>query len=947
MSWTLSGFCTMSPNELSSLYLPILEQVIDRQPPIFAPETPLMDVLVAMSSVSGSSCLLSIVDLPRDSNLISEKKINYVLVGEANRIVGIFTEWDLVKLIASEANLQETLIAEVMTRELVTLTESKAQELLTVLSCFRQHQIRHLPILDDRGQLVGIITPEKLNQALKPINFLQWRRVEEVMTSPVIDTSPTASVLSVAKLMTKHRISCIVIAQADSQGLILPLGIITERDILQFQTLDLDLSQTQAQTVMSTPLFSLSPTDALWFAYQEMQEKHIRRIVVLGDRGERQGIVTHTDLLRVLDPLEMLSIIAAQQQMIEEKTATLTKVNQQLRQEIERRQNTEKVLQESKERYRYLYENTPVMLHSINRDGLLVSVSNYWLEKLGYQRSEVIGQKSTKFLTEESRRYGEEVVLPQYFQTGVCNNVPYQMVRKNGEIIDVLLSAIAEWDDSGQVIRSLAILIDVTERNRVEQELSKYRHHLEELVKKRTTQLITINEKLQQEINERKLAEEALRKSEERLRHDALHDPLTGLPNRALLLDRLEQVIKHSQRRPDLKFAVLFLDLNRFKVINDSLGHLVGDQLLIALAHRLKECLRASDTLARLGGDEFVILLEHIGDREEAITVVERIHDRLKPPFNIDTNEIFVSTSIGIALSSDRYNQPAQILRDADTAMYYAKARGQSCHQVFDPSMHKVALQRLHLENDLRRALQRQEFVIYYQPIICLQTRQLQGVEALARWQHPQHGLIYPNKFIPIAEETGLILAIDQWMLRQSCYQIRLWQEQFSALSSLTLSVNLSGSQFSQPDLIPQVDQVLSDSGLEGRYLKLEITERVLIDNPKTAALICRQLRERKIQVCLDDFGTGYSSLSYLPRFPLNVLKIDRSFVKDIGRKNSTSAIIRTIATLANELGLELIAEGIETAEQMSFLKALGYHFGQGYWFSHPIDSEAISLFQL
>ena len=933
----------MLPNELASFYLPILEQVIDRQPIIVSPKTRLVDVLVAMGSVLGSICLLPAADLTKDSSWMSKQKINYVLVREANQIVGIFTEWDLVRLIALETNLQETLIAEVMTRELVTLTESKAQDLLTILSYFRQHRILNLLILDDRGQLVGVITPERLNQALKPINFLQWRLVEDVMTSPVIHASPTESVLSVAKLMAKHFISCVVIAQADSQGLIMPLGIITERDILQFQTLNLNLSQTQTQTVMSTPLFSLMPTNSLWFAHQKMQEKHIRRIVVLGDRGEIQGIVTHTDLLRILEPLEMLSIIAAQQQTIQEKTATLTKINQQLKQEINQRKHTERVLQDSEERYRYLYENTPVMLHSIDGDGLLISVSNYWLEKLGYQRNEVIGQKSTKFLTEESRRYGEEVALPEYFQTGVCNHIPYQMVKKNGEIIDVLLSAIAERNDSGQMIRSLAILIDVTERNKVEQELDQYRNHLEELVKRRTTQLIAINEKLQQEINERKLAEEAVRKSEERLRHDALHDPLTGLPNRALLLDRLEQAIKHSRRQPDLKFAVLFLDLNRFKVINDSLGHLVGDQLLIALAHRLKECLRASDTLARLGGDEFVILLEQIGDREEAITVVERIHDRLKPPFNIDTNEIFVSTSIGIALSSDRYNQPAQILRDADTAMYYAKARGQSCHQVFDPSMHQIALQRLHLENDLRRALQRQEFVIYYQPIICLQTRQLQGVEALVRWQHPDHGLISPTAFIPMAEETGLILALDQWILQKSCHQLQLWHEQFPAFSTLTMSVNLSGLQFSQPNLIAQIDRVLAETGIEGKSLKLEITENVLINNHEIAASICKQLRDRDIQVCLDDFGTGYSSLSYLPRFPLNILKIDRYFVRDIGIKSSTSAIIRTIATLADELGLQLIAEGIETAEQMALLQSWGYHCGQGYWFSRSINSEAMA----
>ncbi len=933
----------MSLQEWSSLYLPIFNQVLDRHPLIVSLQTPLRDVLGVMGSVSGSNCLLSVADFPQDSSETREKKPNYVLVREAQQIVGIFTERDLVRLVSLETNLQAVLMADIMTRELVTLPESEAEDLLTVLSCFRQHRIRHLPIVDACEALVGVITTETLHQALKPVNFLQWRQVKEVMTFPVIQTSPTASVLSVAQLMTQHNISCVVIASTDSEGRILPLGMITERDILQFQTLDLNLAQTPAQLVMSTPIFSLRPTDSLWLAHQKMQSRNIRRIVVLGECGEIEGLVTQTDLLQVLEPLEMLGIIAGQQQLLAEKTITLTTVHQQLQQEIEHRQHTEQALKLSEERYRYLYENTPVMLHSLDHQGFLVSVSNYWLDKLGYQRSEVIGQKSTQFLTPESRHYAEEVVLPEFFQTSVCNQVAYQMVKKNGEIINVLLSAIAERDSSGQVIRSLAVVIDITERKRVEAELSQYRHHLEELVQKRSEQLIAMNEQLQREIQERKLAEETVRKSVERLRHDALHDPLTGLPNRALLLDRLAQAIKHCQRQPERKFAVLFFDLNRFKVINDSLGHLVGDQLLIALAHRLQEGLRASDTLARLGGDEFVILLEQISEQQEAITVVERIHDQLKLPFRIEEHEVFVSTSIGIALSSTRYQQPAQILRDADTAMYCAKARGQSCHQVFYPSMHEMALQRLHLENDLQRALQRQELVIYYQPIISLPTGQIQGVEALVRWQHPQRGLLFPSEFIPLAEETGLLQVIDQWVLQKSCQQLQLWQEQFPALATLTLSVNLSGSQFEQPNLIAQVEGVLAQTGLEGSSLQLEMTENVLIKNHETAAAICKQLRERQIQVCLDDFGTGYSSLSYLPRFSLNILKIDRSFVQDLSRKSSTSAILRTMATLAQELGLKLIAEGIETAAQMSLLTSWGYDGGQGYWFSPPLDSRAMT----
>ncbi|WP_013324164.1 EAL domain-containing protein [Gloeothece verrucosa] len=430
---------------------------------------------------------------------------------------------------------------------------------------------------------------------------------------------------------------------------------------------------------------------------------------------------------------------------------------------------------------------------------------------------------------------------------------------------------------------------------------------------------------------------------EAQLRHDALHDTLTGFPNRALLMDRLAQAIKREKRRFGSNFAVLFLDLDRFKLLNDSLGHLIGDELLVAFAERLQQVRRSTDTIARLGGDEFVILLEDLCKVEEAILVAERINQVLSSSFIIDQQEVFITASIGVAFSAYRYQQPAQILRDADTAMYYAKNRGRARYEVFDPSMHIHALRQLHLENDLRRAIERDELVVYYQPIISLTTGSLQGVEALVRWRHPQQGMVSPAEFIPIAEETGLIVALDQWVLNAACEQMRLWQQEYPYLEPITVSVNLSGRQFSQPDLIKKIDSILNQTGLEGKYLKLEITETVLIENPNSAAEMLQQLIERKIQVCLDDFGTGYSSLGYLHRFPLDILKIDRSFVSNIEQNRSNSSIIRTIITLARELGIRVIAEGVETQEQRLFLQSLGCHYGQGYWFSPPIDSTKLS----
>ena len=447
-------------------------------------------------------------------------------------------------------------------------------------------------------------------------------------------------------------------------------------------------------------------------------------------------------------------------------------------------------------------------------------------------------------------------------------------------------------------------------------------------------------EELSRHIAEQKRISLELQQSKEHFRHAAFHDALTGLPNRALLTDHLKLAIERGKRLKSHLFAVLFLDLDRFKNINDSLGHSIGDQLLVAIARRVEECLRQVDTVARLGGDEFAILLDGLEDFNDAIHVAERVQGELTRPFNIGGYEVYTTASIGIALSTTGYEDPENLLRDADIAMYRAKENGKARYELFDTLMHARAVALLQLENDLRRAVEREEFTVYYQPIISLETGNLSGFEALVRWQHPERGLVPPGEFIGLAEETGLIMEIGQWVLRQSCAQMRRWQWQAPLKGPLTLSVNLSCRQFTQPDIIEQVKCILQETDLDPRCLRLEITESVVMENAEQAASMLAQLRDLGVHLSIDDFGTGYSSLSYLHRFPVTTLKIDRSFISRMGAGDENSEIVKTILTLAANLGMEVVAEGIETQEQLTQLRALKCDYGQGYLFAKPVSAE-------
>jgi diguanylate cyclase (GGDEF)-like protein/PAS domain S-box-containing protein len=565
---------------------------------------------------------------------------------------------------------------------------------------------------------------------------------------------------------------------------------------------------------------------------------------------------------------------------------TNTDVDEQIR--------SDAALRESELKFRTLLENMGEGLVQVNNDSNIEFVNERFCKMTGYEREELLGKKtfdlmfddeSVKFLKERNqRRLG-----------GLSENYELGLKHKSGKRLWVLVGGAPTYDENGSIIGSMGVFTDITERKR----------------------------------------------SEEKLMHDAFHDALTGLANRALFTDHLRLRIERAKRENNALFGVLFLDFDRFKVINDSLGHAEGDKLLIAVAQRLETTLRSSDLIARLGGDEFTILLNELDEPSHASQIATRIQELLKAPFELEGGEIFMSASIGIALGTDGKITAEDMIRNADIAMYRAKSKGKARHQVFDQAMHDEALSQLQIETDLRQALGRNEFRLHYQPIFDLDTKTLVGFEALIRWQHPKRGMVPPNEFIPIVEENGLIIPLGRWIIYESCRQMREWQDTNPGAANLTMSVNLSCKQFLQLDLAEQVMAMLVATRLEPEFLKLEITESHVMENGDAAVKMMNRLRSLGIELSLDDFGTGYSSLSYLHRLPVTNLKIDRSFVNQMVVGDENSKLVSTIITLAHNLNINVTAEGIETADQLEQLKELNCEKGQGYYFSKPLEAEA------
>jgi diguanylate cyclase (GGDEF)-like protein/PAS domain S-box-containing protein len=548
-------------------------------------------------------------------------------------------------------------------------------------------------------------------------------------------------------------------------------------------------------------------------------------------------------------------------------------------------------LRNSELKYRTIFENTGAATIIIEKDKKISLANSRFLDMSGFSRSEILNQKTwADFIDEKSSRKlsGDEKSPAAEMPFAHGKHVECQFVDKHENRKDILIS----FAQIPETEASVASLTDITE----------------------------------------------LKDAERLIYFQAFHDALTRLPNRALFLEHLSMAIKRAKRRPDYHFAVIYLDIDRFKLVNDSLGHTAGDDLLVAFAGRVREFLREIDTLARLGGDEFVILLEDVCDPNYANGIVERLQQALSKPFALQNKEVFAPASFGVVLNTQDYEQPEMIIRDADAAMYHAKESGRGQVKVFDKKLHEKTIHLLQQETDLRKAVNKNQFQNHYQPIVRLDTACVVGFEALIRWNHPEAGMIYPGAFIPTAEENGLIIPITRLTVERSCRDLQDWQKVLGTSLEFTVSVNISSRHFLQPSLLDDLKEVLDETGLPPHLLKLEITETALMDKADESIRMAHRLREFGIRLMIDDFGTGYSSLSYLQRLPIDTLKIDRSFISKIHENpQSNRNIVEAIVSLAHKLDMHVVAEGIETPEQHAILLDMKCEFGQGYLFSRPM----------
>ena len=781
----------------------------------------------------------------------------------------------------------------------------------------------------DGGKAVGIWT-ERDALAMNFSDPAAFERpIAEVMNAPVKTLHHQCSLGEAAMRFREEGVRHFLVVDDSS----CPLGVITQTDVIQNQGIEYFILMRDVRTIVKSAPVTIPGTLSLSDAARRMHELRLDALVVEGKDGAL-GILTERDVLRFISarqpasdawevaskPLitvpensslyhardiftesrirhlgvtgrngELFGVIAYSDILASIEHTYVRELQGMLKEREERLDLSNRHLRLAEKVFETTFEGIMVT------DAHLVieSINPAFTKITGYEAHEVQGKtpgilSSGRHDSDYYRKMRLELAENGCWQGEIWNR------RKKGEIYPEWLSISTVKNKEGRITNYVAIFSDITER----------------------------------------------KASEDHVRHLAHHDALTNLPNRMLLMERLSHALVHAHRHGQ-RVAVIFLDLDRFKNINDTLGHTVGDQLLKNVAERLYECVREDDTVARLGGDEFVIILEELSSIQDAAGVAQKLIHALEQPVMLERQEVFATTSIGISVYPDDGDSADTLIKHADTAMYRAKERGRNNCQFYTADMNERALERLTMENSLRHALELNEFMLYYQPQVDLRTRSITGMEALLRWQHPDFGLVAPARFIPLAEETGLIVPIGEWVLRTACFQNKAWQD--AGMPRLHVAVNLSARQFKQPNLVDMVSQALADSGLEPRYLELEITESIAMEHADETIARLNELKAMGVTISMDDFGTGHSSLSYLKRFPIDTLKIDRSFVQDVLLDSQDAAIAAAITTMARSLKMKVVTEGVETQEQIGFLREHDRDEVQGYYFSHPLPADAFA----
>ncbi len=707
------------------------------------------------------------------------------------------------------------------------------------------------------------------------------------------------------------------------------IGVITQSDVVNNQGIEYFIRLREVHTIVKSLPATISGDLSLNHVARRMREMQSDALVVAGDDGAL-GILTERDVLRFISSRQLngsawdmaskplitvrgdSSLYHARNQFLEKNIRHLGVTGQkgellgliayadilasiehnyvrELQKTLKERDETLNISNRRLRLAEKVFETTFEGIMVTDADGVIEFVNPAFSKITGYELHEVVGKKpgilsSGRHGTEFYRQMWADLMVKGSWQGEVWNR------RKDGEIYPEWLSISTIRNNDGAAGNYVAIFSDITER----------------------------------------------KASDDHVRHLAHHDALTNLPNRMLLMERLGHALTLAHRN-GLMVAVMFLDLDRFKVINDTLGHTVGDQLLKTVSERLSECTRDDDTVARLGGDEFVVVLEGIANIQNVAGVAQKIIDQLVRPMALERYEVFVTASIGISVYPEDGDSAESLIKHADAAMYRAKEQGRNNYQFYTADMNARAFERLSIENSLRRALERNEFLLFYQPQVDLATRRITGMEALLRWQHPDFGLVSPSQFIPIAEETGMIIPIGEWALRAACVQNKAWQD--AGMPRLRVAVNLSAPQFRQSSLVKMVRQALDDSGLEPHYLELEITESIAMAHAEETVAKLHELKAMGVTISMDDFGTGHSSLSYLKRFPIDTLKIDQSFIQDVALDSHDSAIAAAITTMARSMNMKVVSEGVETKEQVGFLCQHDRDEVQGYYFSQPLPA--------